>query len=51
MYMYNVHMFNKIDNVRINVALRRVRGTIVAVEKQLACIYSLWYSACNAHAP
>ena len=40
-----------------NVTLRRVRATIVAVEKQWVlhnlsvCICSLRYPACNAHAP
>ena len=39
-----------------NVTLRRVRATIVAVEKQcvlttLVCVCSLTYPACNAHAP
>jgi hypothetical protein len=44
-------------NVRVNVTLRRVRATIVAVEKQWllynlsVCICSLSYPACNAHAP
>ena len=40
-----------------NVTLRRVRASIVAVEKQWVlhnlsvCICSLSYPACNAHAP
>ena len=49
---------NKTDNVRIMVTLRRVRATIIAVEKQypLASIFwenvcSLQYPTCNAHAP
>jgi hypothetical protein len=39
-----------------NVTLRRVRATIIAVEKSskyymfLVCVCSLWYPACNAHA-
>ena len=43
--------------VRINATLRRVRVTIVAVEKQLilhilsVCVCSLRYAACGAHAP
>jgi hypothetical protein len=38
-----------------SVTLRRVRATIVAVEKQwvllIVSVYSLRYPACNAHAP
>jgi len=40
-----------------NVTLRRVRATLVAVEKQLVlrilnvCVCSLRYPACKAHAP
>jgi hypothetical protein len=38
----------------MHVTLRRVRVTTVAVEKHYifwACVCSLWYPACNAHAP
>ena len=39
-----------------DVTARHVRAALVAVEKQLlhiltACVYSLTYPACNAHAP
>jgi hypothetical protein len=48
--------FNKPVNVRINVTLRRVRVTIVVVEKEYlfailsVCVCSLIYPSCNAHA-
>jgi len=42
---------NKTDNVRINVILRRVRVTIVAVVKQLwVCVCSFSHPICRAHA-
>ena len=52
--LFNV---NRRGNVRMNVTLRRVRISIVAVDKQEAlhilsvyiCIFS--YPACNAHEP
>jgi len=38
-----------------SVTFRHVRSTIVDVENQYyilgACVCSLWYPACNAHAP
>jgi len=40
-----------------NVTMRRVRATIVAVEKRVLlhtpsmCVYTLWNPASNAHAP
>jgi hypothetical protein len=47
---------NKAGNVRINVILRRVRVTIVAVESKKyyifsVCVCNLSYTACKARAP
>jgi hypothetical protein len=53
----NVNIQNQQDRqCTHNVTLRRVRVTIVAVEKQNCyifwlCVCSLRYPACNAHAP
>ena len=49
----SVVVTNKTGNVRINVTLRRVRVTTVAVEYYIlwVCVCSLRYLACEAHAP
>jgi len=46
---------NKTGNVRINITLRRVRVTIIAVEKQevlyILSASAACYAACKAHVP
>jgi len=47
-------MHNKTDSVRLNVTLKCIHITIVAIEKQLSstyleCVCSLSYPACKAH--
>jgi hypothetical protein len=55
MYHCKVTSCTEPDNAHITSTLRRVRSTIVVVEKLYymfwACVCSLWYPECNAYVP